>query len=102
MGLIQKLESFSRKQCRSLFWRMRASVKRAVKKWGSAQHHSKRFQYDPSSYALNFDDGGGYCRISGAADGGAGGCYCYCYPVQIGKNSVIWVYVVWVESIVSS
>ncbi|KAL2931901.1 UDP-glycosyltransferase 72E2 [Bienertia sinuspersici] len=48
-----------KKQCRSLIWRIRAAVKKSMK----SNHHSKskkqvRFHYDPSSYALNFDDGG--------------------------------------------
>ncbi|KAJ1443860.1 hypothetical protein SESBI_00031 [Sesbania bispinosa] len=38
----------------SVFWRMRAAVKRAFKNGGKKQ---LKFQYDPSSYALNFDDG---------------------------------------------
>ncbi|CAN0852854.1 hypothetical protein LINGRAHAP2_LOCUS5443 [Linum grandiflorum] len=71
---------------------MRASVKRTVKKWSSNQHPSKRFQYDPSSYALNFDDG----RISAAAAGGGGGLKIGINVEEGKKNSVIWVYVFWV------
>lgn len=39
---------------------MRAAVKKAVKNNGGKQQHLK-FQYDPFSYALNFDDG--CCRF---------------------------------------
>lgn len=45
-----------KKHCRNLFLRMRAEMKKAVtKNRGSKQ--TITFQYDPSSYALNFDDG---------------------------------------------
>lgn len=57
MGLVGSLvwvNAYSRRQCRSLFWRMRAALKKALKNSGKQQ---LRFQYDPSSYALNFDDG---------------------------------------------
>ncbi|BBH00844.1 hypothetical protein Prudu_010941 [Prunus dulcis] len=57
MGLVGSLvwvNAYSRKQCRSLFWRMRAALKKALKNSGKQQ---LRFQYDPSSYALHFDDG---------------------------------------------
>ncbi|CAL1372725.1 unnamed protein product [Linum trigynum] len=105
MGLAGKLESvksFSRKQCRSLFWRVRAAVKKAMKnRWGS-QHGKKKFQYDPSSYALNFDDS---CRQFSSSTSAAAGEIGYCYPLKVAGNNVdgnsiftIWVYVVWVES----
>ncbi|KAJ9136212.1 hypothetical protein P3X46_033311 [Hevea brasiliensis] len=88
MGLIGSLEwknSFCKKQCKSLFWRVKAAVKKAVKNGGKQQVN---FQYDPSSYALNFDDG---CYHIG---GGR-------YEVKPGKsqdgNKTIWVYVLWVE-----
>ncbi|PSR98564.1 Late endosome and vacuole interface protein, partial [Actinidia chinensis var. chinensis] len=57
MGFVGSLvwaNSYSKKHCRSLFWKMRLAVKKAVKS-GSKQKF--QFQYDPSSYALNFDDG---------------------------------------------
>lgn len=44
----------SKKHCRSFFWRMRAATKRAIKK---GRKKRINFQYDPWSYALNFDDG---------------------------------------------
>ncbi|KAK7820493.1 hypothetical protein CFP56_038763 [Quercus suber] len=57
MGLGESLEwvtAYSKKRRQSLFWRVRAAVKKAVKNVGKQQ---LKFQYDPSSYALNFDDG---------------------------------------------
>ena len=53
-GSLEWVTAYGKKRCRSLFWRMRAAVKRAVKNAGKQQ---LKFQYDPSSYALNFDDG---------------------------------------------
>ncbi|KAI3971955.1 hypothetical protein MKX01_030156 [Papaver californicum] len=43
------------KYCRSLFFRTRATLKKAVIK--NEKGKRLKFQYDPSSYALNFDDG---------------------------------------------
>lgn len=57
MGLLERLEwvnAYGKKHCKSLFWRMRASLKKALKNGGKQR---LKFQYDPSSYALNFDDG---------------------------------------------
>ncbi|CAJ1961594.1 unnamed protein product [Sphenostylis stenocarpa] len=57
MGLLERLEwvnDYSKKRCRSLFWRVRAALKKALKNGGKQR---LKFQYDPSSYALNFDDG---------------------------------------------
>ncbi|KAK1304750.1 hypothetical protein QJS10_CPB11g02337 [Acorus calamus] len=45
-----------KRRLRSLFWRVRAELKRQQK----ARARSKKrfsFNYDPLSYALNFDDG---------------------------------------------
>ncbi|KAK9706676.1 hypothetical protein RND81_07G143900 [Saponaria officinalis] len=48
-----------KKQCRSLFWRIKAAVKKTVKCHSNKSKKQVKFHYDPSSYALNFDDGGG-------------------------------------------
>lgn len=86
MGRFEWMNSFSKKQCKSLFWRVKAAVKKAVKNGGKQQVN---FQYDPSSYALNFDDG---CCHFGREK----------YEVRPRKsedgNKTIWVYVLWVES----
>ncbi|OMO98223.1 hypothetical protein CCACVL1_04290 [Corchorus capsularis] len=45
-----------KRKFRSLFWRIRAEIRRQMK----AARTSKQkfsFQYDPFSYALNFDNG---------------------------------------------
>ncbi|KAK4340574.1 hypothetical protein RND71_039075 [Anisodus tanguticus] len=47
------VNNYSKKQCRCLFGRMRAVVKNLAVK----NKRQVKFQYDPSSYALNFDDG---------------------------------------------
>lgn len=97
MGLLEKLEwanAYGMKHCRGLFWRMRAAVKRALK---NGKRQRLMFQYDPSSYALNFDDGGGsrsHLRDSTVKkfideDG----------QVHEFKDidNTIWVYVIWVK-----
>ncbi|KAL6544797.1 hypothetical protein OROMI_023659 [Orobanche minor] len=59
MGLIGGLGwiSVGKKQCRSLYWRIRAEMKKAVRIRRSKQKQVMNFQYDPHSYSLNFDDG---------------------------------------------
>ncbi|KAL1560211.1 hypothetical protein AAHA92_10453 [Salvia divinorum] len=56
MGLerIGWMQSNGRKECRRLVRRIKAAIKKAMRK-GSRQQ--LRFQYDPQSYALNFDEG---------------------------------------------
>ncbi|KAF6167609.1 hypothetical protein GIB67_031192 [Kingdonia uniflora] len=49
------MSEYSKKQCRSVFWRTRAAIKDM--KSGNNKQRLNSFQYDPSSYALNFDDG---------------------------------------------
>ncbi|XWS18367.1 hypothetical protein CRYUN_Cryun32bG0037400 [Craigia yunnanensis] len=53
-GRLEWVNSYVKKQCRRLVWRVKAGLKKAAKS-RSKQHF--KFQYDPSSYALNFDDG---------------------------------------------
>ncbi|KAF7120516.1 hypothetical protein RHSIM_Rhsim13G0175900 [Rhododendron simsii] len=115
MGLVGRLiwvNDYGKKQCKSLFWRMRAAV--VKKKAGKKQCQCKslfgrmratvagkkqcKFQYDPWSYALNFDDGGNRSSssnlrvIEGVGDGGAsrkGG-----FVVVRGlSGATVWVYV---------
>lgn len=62
VGGIEWMNTYSRKQFKKLFWRMRAAMKKAIKN-GSKQQF--RFQYDPCSYALNFDDG--LCKFEAVA-----------------------------------
>ncbi|PIA26504.1 hypothetical protein AQUCO_09200010v1 [Aquilegia coerulea] len=57
MGWIKNLKwvnEYHKKQCRRVLWRLRAAMKKVVKN-GSKKR--VKFEYDPSSYALNFDDG---------------------------------------------
>ncbi|KAK9092420.1 hypothetical protein Syun_027331 [Stephania yunnanensis] len=51
------LNHYSKKHCRSLLWKVRAALKKIDHKSHLSKHKQHRFQYDPSSYALNFDDG---------------------------------------------
>ncbi|GKV18625.1 hypothetical protein SLEP1_g28978 [Rubroshorea leprosula] len=60
MGFVGKCGKI---QWRSLFWRVKAAVKKAVKKSGGRKQ--LKFQYDPSSYALNFDDGCCHMGVGG-------------------------------------
>uniref|UniRef100_A0A7N0VMP0 Uncharacterized protein n=1 Tax=Kalanchoe fedtschenkoi TaxID=63787 RepID=A0A7N0VMP0_KALFE len=60
-GLVGRMGSWvscasGKRQCRRLFWRVKAAVRKALNKGGDGRR-GKRFQYDPWSYALNFDDG---------------------------------------------
>ncbi|GMH05416.1 hypothetical protein Nepgr_007256 [Nepenthes gracilis] len=94
MGLAGKfswMSTNSKKQCRSLFWRMRAAVKKAVKTGGKSH---RDFQYDPSSYALNFDDGGG----KEANGNGLRHCRNLEDYVPSGGNNTTWIYALRVKS----
>ncbi|KAL8112976.1 hypothetical protein AgCh_020336 [Apium graveolens] len=69
MGLIGRLvraNCYSMQQGRRVFQRMRAAIQKAAVKSG-LKRQQLNFQYDPSSYALNFDDG---CCRSGDIDRG--------------------------------
>ncbi|CAN1165999.1 hypothetical protein LINPERPRIM_LOCUS34055 [Linum perenne] len=71
MNKLEMMKRYSKKQWRKLLlWRMRVTV---MKRNQQQQQHSK-FQYDPSSYALNFDDGG--------AVGEGRGCSCCVLKVK--------------------
>ncbi|KAG8482152.1 hypothetical protein CXB51_026798 [Gossypium anomalum] len=86
-GFMEKLEwasSYGKKQCRNLFWKMKAALKRRRKR-------QFKFHYDPSSYALNFDDGYCHCGVGTST-------------VQLARlqgfseyENVIWVYVFWIK-----
>ncbi|KAK3188061.1 hypothetical protein Dsin_027622 [Dipteronia sinensis] len=97
MGFVESFEwvnSYGKKQCKSLFWRVRAALKKAMKNGSNKQF---KFQYDPSSYALNFDDGGGGgCKMgldsnSDRHDNKFQDC------ASETNNIMMWVYVVLVE-----
>ncbi|QCE08759.1 hypothetical protein DEO72_LG9g3789 [Vigna unguiculata] len=46
-----------RRRLRSWFWRVRAYMKRQMKKNKKGCSTKNNFIYDPLSYSLNFDDG---------------------------------------------
>lgn len=52
IGLIILLNKRSQKECKRLVGRMRGSKRKR-----NTDKDKVRFQYDPLSYALNFDDG---------------------------------------------
>lgn len=54
MGLVERMQSYGKKQRRKLLWRIKAAIHKAFRT-GSKQQF--KFRYDPKSYALNFDDG---------------------------------------------
>ncbi|KAK9085158.1 hypothetical protein Sjap_025569 [Stephania japonica] len=57
-GGLAWLNQYSKKHCRSLLWKVRTALKKKIDhKSHLSKHKQHRFQYDPSSYALNFDDG---------------------------------------------
>lgn len=92
MGLVRSLEwvnSYGKRKCKSLFWRVRAALTKAVKTGGKQQF---KFQYDPSSYALNFDDG--CCNYGLGANGVMHAKHQDCSE----SKNVMWVYVLCVES----
>ncbi|KAL5194556.1 hypothetical protein HKD37_20G056620 [Glycine soja] len=44
----------AKRRLMSLFWRVRAYIKRQIK---ARSNNNTTFNYDPFSYSLNFDDG---------------------------------------------
>lgn len=85
LGRFQLVNSSShgKRHCKSLFWRMRRALKKALKNGGSGGRKHFNFHYDPSSYALNFDDGEEeHTKFQDFSDA---------------NNIVFWVYVIWVE-----
>ncbi|XP_028775544.1 uncharacterized protein LOC114732431 [Neltuma alba] len=97
MGFLGTLEwpnYFDKKRCKSLFCRLIAKLKKALKD-GASHKKQLRFQYDPSSYALNFDDGclsnnfeDGTKKMKMLRDARVLGLY-------TDANNTTWVYVVW-------
>ncbi|KAJ7968494.1 putative Glucose-fructose oxidoreductase domain-containing protein 2 [Quillaja saponaria] len=90
LGRLEWMNAYSKKHCRSLFWRVRAAVKKAVKNGGKQKI---KFQYDPSSYALNFDDG--CCHIGDGAKKLFRDAKVQDFP---DGNTTTWVYVLWVKT----
>ncbi|KAL6991007.1 hypothetical protein U1Q18_009128 [Sarracenia purpurea var. burkii] len=94
MGLVESLEwvnNCGKRQWSRLFWRMRAAVKKAAK--GGAGKRQLKFQYDPWSYALNFDDGGGCCL----EERENGGFFSKAEGILVLPEATAWVYVLWLE-----
>ncbi|KAL8228679.1 hypothetical protein R6Q57_013579 [Mikania cordata] len=107
MGVIGRLvwmNTCSKKQCRSLFWRMRAAMKKAVKKqtylvalYGGPKKQFN-FHYDPSSYALNFDDGTYYHHHHHVVEHHKVTNLPLPKQQESHSSSTTWIYVIWVKS----
>ncbi|KAF8029879.1 hypothetical protein BT93_E2333 [Corymbia citriodora subsp. variegata] len=75
------LREYGMRKCRSFLWRARATMTKTKKKKKQRSSSSvgkrrvNKFQYDPWSYALNFDDGIG----------------------EIERADAVLVYVLWVK-----
>lgn len=93
IGSFGCVNSYSKKQCRALFWWLKAAVKKAVKKNGGKKRF--KFQYDPSSYALNFDDG--CCNLGASGDAFKHGNTNTDTNILQESHLILWVYVLWVE-----
>nr|KYP63023.1 hypothetical protein KK1_017585 [Cajanus cajan] len=93
MGLVEWVNAYGKKRCRSLFWRVRAALKKALNNGGN---HRQRlnFQYDPSSYALNFDDG--CCHASKKFIGDAR--LLELTDIINNNNTTTFVYVLWLKT----
>ncbi|KAE9599293.1 hypothetical protein Lal_00044170 [Lupinus albus] len=99
MGLLGKFEwvnAYGKKRCKNLFWRMRATVKKALKK-GDKKKQLK-FQYDPSSYALNFDDGCSHFDLRNAAKKFMGDARVQEVTDMSSNNNTTWVFVLLVKT----
>ncbi|KAK9014352.1 hypothetical protein V6N11_005514 [Hibiscus sabdariffa] len=87
---MDSIGKYAKKRCRNLFWRVKAGLKKALKS-GSKQRF--KLQYDPSSYALNFDDG--RCLRSSSAATTMGVVR---FRDRSECKNIMWVYVVCVKS----
>ncbi|PKA62783.1 hypothetical protein AXF42_Ash020055 [Apostasia shenzhenica] len=78
----------SKKSCRNFLWRLREVIRKAVR---MERKEQVRFNYDPWSYALNFDDSCGDSRGTDAVESfwaeemRAGRSYRRVYAVNIGQ-----------------
>ncbi|OIW04795.1 hypothetical protein TanjilG_16151 [Lupinus angustifolius] len=98
MGLLGNFEwvnAYGKKRCKSLFWRMRATMKKTFKKCGKKKQI--KFQYDPSSYALNFDDGCSHFDIQDAANKFMGDAIVEELK-DMNNNTTTWVFVLLVKT----
>ncbi|KAJ4976751.1 hypothetical protein NE237_001857 [Protea cynaroides] len=88
-GILAWVNNCSKKNFRSLFWRVKAATKAAIN--GGAKKELT-FQYDPSSYALNFDDGHSNLReeINEFKQKHVGD--------SAANRNYTWVYVLWVKA----
>lgn len=95
MGSLEWVNNYGKKRCKSLFCCVRAKVRKALKQ-KMKKKKQFRFQYDPSSYALNFDDG--CCFRSNLGDyDGAKKMFTDSRVQEFDINNTTWVYVVWVK-----
>ncbi|KAL9383942.1 hypothetical protein Peur_024265 [Populus x canadensis] len=95
IGSFGCVNSYSKKQCRALFWWLKAAVKKAVKKNGGKKRF--KFQYDPSSYALNFDDG--CCNLDASGDAFKHGNTNTNTNILQESHLILWVYVLWASEL---
>ncbi|CAL5409788.1 unnamed protein product [Camellia sinensis] len=92
MGLVQTIvwmNSYSKRQCRSLFWRLKKAVKNRGDKGKARGKQQFKFQYDPSSYALNFDNGD--CGSVGEKEANA-------FHKGFPETTNTWAYVLWLDT----
>nr|DAD20845.1 TPA_asm: hypothetical protein HUJ06_022308 [Nelumbo nucifera] len=89
VGVLTCMNDYGKKHFKSLYWRTRAAMKKVIKNDGKQR---LAFHYDPSSYALNFDDG---CCNSREDINAVQQKQSEEPPAS--RNST-WVYVLWVKS----